>query len=118
MCRYDNVGQQGNEEVNERMANTVIPENLSTGKPEHTTIERNSKQFYVIGLITTDSSCKPELDSTCHCSELAEQIKQIERNIKLLKSQRDINMLCCNFNTCQMEKNRLKQDLEQAVSVT
>ena len=25
-------------------------------------------------------------------------------------------MLYCNFNTCQMEKNRLKQDLEQAVS--
>ena len=84
------------------------------GKPKHTIIELNSKQSPVIGSITTDCSCKPELDSTCHCSELAVQVKRIERHIKLLKGQRDINMLCCKFNTCQMEKNRLKQDLEQA----
>ena len=42
--RCDHSGQHGNEEVDERKANTVIPENLSTGKPEHTTFERNSKQ--------------------------------------------------------------------------
>ena len=112
--RYDNGGQQGKEEVDELMANTVISENLSTGKPEHTTFERNNEQSSAIQSITTDSSCKAELDSACYCSELAVQVKRIECDIKLLKGQMGINTLCCNFNTCQKEKNRLKQDLEQA----
>ena len=112
--RYDNGRQQGKDEVNELMANTVISENLLTGKPEHTTFERNNKQSFAIRPITTDSSCKPELDSACYCSELAVQVKRIECDIKLLKGQMGINTLCCNFNTCQKEKNRLRQDLEQA----
>ena len=85
VCRYDNGGQQGNEEVDERTANTVIPENLSTGKSEHTIYERNSKQSSISGSITTDFSCHPELDSTCHCTELAVQVKRIERDIKFIK---------------------------------
>ena len=104
--QYDNGRQLGKEEVDELMANTVISENLSTGKPEHTTFERNNKQSFAIQLI--------ELDSACYCSELAMQVKRIECDIKLLKGQMGINTLCCNFNTCQKEKNRLKQDLEQA----
>ena len=70
--------------MNVRQIRTVIPENLSTGKPEHTVFERNSKQSSLIRSITADSSCKPELDSTCHC-EIAVQVKRIERDAKLLK---------------------------------
>ena len=76
---YENGKSQCNDDVGKIMANNVAHENPSTGKHENIAHDRDAEQFAESELIITDSSCNTELNSaTCHCSELAVQVKRIE----------------------------------------
>ena len=111
---HENVKHRSNQVVEEIKANDAVAAKPLTGLSEDIIDERDGIQSDKSESNITDSSCKIESNLTCHCRDLAVQVKRIESYIKLLKGQIGENTFCFNINTFQRRKNRLRHDLEQA----
>lgn len=99
-------------------------ENISTKKssiPTHATEYQEDVENSEIERNSTKYGCDSGkiINSQCHCSELADQFKRIEGDLKLLKKRIEVREAdeaapICRTVTCRSERNHLKSELDVA----